>query len=303
MPVVAVFGIAAGTSALAGGLAALTVMETIAAVGSIVGGIGALTGNKTLAKIGAIAGLAGGIGAFAESKGWLATANAGETAANAANNTGTIEALKNTASGAEVSVPVDADVSAVASSGTGAVATPVPNPAPMQTSNLEPASAISSNLGQQNAEVTKALGAGPAQGASSAIENAGSIAEATKAPGLMDAASDTMRNLPAHEAVHSLTGREKVLDLFNQFFRDKDGKLDKTMMSLAGNFVGGMFDQNKAAQTELYEERAATERQQRENANAVPAMGFGAQRKPGGPFRPTSPTYRPVRPSGLMNAR
>jgi hypothetical protein len=51
--------------------ASLTIMETISAVGTIAGTIGSLTGNKDLAQLGGVAALAGRVGMFAESKGWI----------------------------------------------------------------------------------------------------------------------------------------------------------------------------------------------------------------------------------------
>lgn len=100
MPVIAIgAAIFAGSSiAVAGGLAAFAasagVFSAIAAVGAIASGIGVITGNKALTQIGAIAGLAGGVGAFATSQGWLAGGASGADAANGL--TGATEAVSNT---------------------------------------------------------------------------------------------------------------------------------------------------------------------------------------------------------------
>lgn len=339
MPVVAVAGIVAGGAALATGT--LTVLQTIAAIGSIVGGIGSLTGNKTLAKIGAVAGLAGGIGAFAESQGWLATASASETASAAA-DASAIEGMKNTASGAEYNVAVDpatSDFGGAAGSnsvelgqsqiGQGGIA----DAAQQATEGLDSANSISNTISQPSSELAKTLTA-PNPQAGGLIDAGSPVSPDTS---LLGASADSTslaaqpgaelgmpagtnptdmrlqagtQGTPMASAADQLggtlkAGGSKMLDLFKDFFRGADGKLDKNMLSLAGNFVGGMFDSEKEAREELYRTRAETERQQMANASAVPDMNFRSKAKPGGTFRPTSPTYQPVRiaTGGLMNAR
>jgi hypothetical protein len=69
MPLVAVIpAVFAGVQIAAG---ALTVIETVAAIGTIAGAIGSLTGNKELAQLGGVAALAGGVGMFAQNQGWI----------------------------------------------------------------------------------------------------------------------------------------------------------------------------------------------------------------------------------------
>ena len=75
MPVFAAIGtaISAAGTAIAGAFAGMTAFQTISAVGSIFNIVGTLTGNEKLAKVGAVASLAGGIGSFAQGKGWIAS--------------------------------------------------------------------------------------------------------------------------------------------------------------------------------------------------------------------------------------
>jgi hypothetical protein len=327
MPVVAVAGIAMGATAIATG--ALTVLQTIAAIGGIIGGIGSLTGNKTLAKIGAVAGLAGGIGAFAESQGWLASASAAETASSAA-EASAIEAMKATPSGAEYNVAVDPATSNFGgAAGSNAVElgqVDVAGGAQQATQGLEgvnSGNSISNTISQSSAELSSAMGTAPPPEAGGGLIDA--AAPTSPASDLVASPSGEVaagvnptdmrleagtQSSPMASPADQLTasakaGGSKVLDLFKDFFTGKDGKMDKNMLSLAGNFLGGMFDSEKAAREELYKTRAETERQQQANASDVPAMNFRSVPKPGGTFKPTSPTYQPVRiaSGGLMNAR
>jgi len=61
------------------GFAAMTLMQGISFAGAAISLIGNITGNKTLSSLGMIAGLAGGIGAFAESKGLFDSGNLADT--------------------------------------------------------------------------------------------------------------------------------------------------------------------------------------------------------------------------------
>ncbi|MBT9174204.1 MAG: hypothetical protein DDT21_02615 [Syntrophomonadaceae bacterium] len=53
---------------------AANAFAAISAVGTIASAVGVVTGNKRLARIGGIAALAGGVGAFAKSQGWIGSA-------------------------------------------------------------------------------------------------------------------------------------------------------------------------------------------------------------------------------------
>jgi len=66
-------------SAAEAGFAAMTLMQGISFAGAAISLIGNITGNKTLSSIGMIAGIAGGIGAFAESKGLFDSGNLADT--------------------------------------------------------------------------------------------------------------------------------------------------------------------------------------------------------------------------------
>lgn len=316
MPVVAAVGVIGGATALATG--ALTVMQTIAAIGSIVGGIGALTGNKTLAKIGAVAGLAGGIGAFAEGQGWLASGDAMQTAADAASGATptAIEVMKNTPSGAEAS----AASTGLAGAATEPVSNIVGNQAQQLTGGIEGSlgmpgeagNSIAQTVGQQSSEALKAMGSGTVDTSA----NAGGLMDASLQQPLPDVAPNPtdirlgqgtqatpMATSADQLAATIQTGGTRIFDAIKSVFEGKDGKLDKTLLALSANFVGGVFDDKKKAEAELYKTRAETERQQMANASAVPSMNLGLNRdKP--VFRPTSPTYHGVRTtSGLFNAR
>lgn len=327
MPIVAVAGAVGGAAALAGG--GLTVLQTIAAIGSIVSGIGAITGSKTLMKIGGVASLAGGIGAFAQSKGWIATGSAAETAATATSSSN-IEALKATPSGAEFNVGVDPTT-----------ATTPPNPF-AQGAATEPASSmfdaagdstttglagtadITSNISQASPEIAKTMGApAAAERAPGGLADAKLPETAPKAMGAVEPPNQTGIETPQVKApgttppnpmapaggtppnpfAQAPKGGNKVLDLFNEFIRDKDGKLSNEAKAFAMNFLGGAFDDEKKARTDFYKTRAEIERKQMENASAVPAMDFHLKKAPGGTFRQTTPVHRPVRPVGLFNAR
>lgn len=74
MPVVAVLGaVAIDGFALAGGIAAMSTLTAITAIGATLGAVGAVTHNKTLTMIGAGLGIVGGIGTLAMGSGALGT--------------------------------------------------------------------------------------------------------------------------------------------------------------------------------------------------------------------------------------
>jgi hypothetical protein len=241
----------------------LTAFQTISAIGGIVAGVGALTGEKDLMKIGAIAGLAGGVGAFAEGQGWIG----GDS------GTSNITALKNTpAPGMESQsnsyTPFEAGYE--------------------QTAGLQDApnaaGSIASNIGQTSSLVSDTQGI-PAT------------------PGLMDATemnpTDQRLAFGTQKSPTFLPNSSKqtgVMDTLKGFFADKE------MKSLAGNFIGGMFDGEKKAKTAYYEAQADAVKARTANGSAVPTMNFKVNPK-ADIFKPTSPTYNPVRPAGLMFAK
>lgn len=74
-PISAAISIFTMFNAAEAGFAAMTLLEGISFAGAAISLVGNITGNKTLSSIGMIAGLAGGIGAFAESKGLFNSGN------------------------------------------------------------------------------------------------------------------------------------------------------------------------------------------------------------------------------------
>jgi hypothetical protein len=267
MPLVAIAGAVAGASALAAG--GLTVWGTISAIGGIIGGIGAITGNETMMKIGGIAGLAGGVGAFATGQGWLA---GGEAAANAGAEGGNIQAaLQAPAPGLENVNPTDMRLAA------GTQTTPGGLFDAGSTANLD--SGISQSIAQSNSLATEP---------SSLIGSAAPTAPMTP----------TTPTTPVAAAVQpgaSEGGIFGSLKKFSTFMNQ-----NKELTSLAGNFIGGMFDEQKKQTAELLKARAETERQQLINGSAIPNMNL--KLKPSTVFRPGAPTYNPPR-TGLFDAR
>lgn len=284
MPVAAVAGaVFAGVEIATVGIAAMTAFEVVAAVGAIASGIGALTGNEDLMKIGGIASLAGGIGAFAQGKGWLPSDGGSSAAADAGN----IGAMKGTAApGVEAATPV------------------------VDTGAVDFGQAAGSNaveLGQV-AEAGKALDmpsltqniTAPSQ----EIASAGSegLMNASNAKDTLLARKDYM---PGASSTSVMPGEQSksIFDSIGNFaskvFKNPDGTMNKDMLSLAGNFVGGLFDDKKQAEGDYLKARTAELESQMRNANAIPDMrNLRLAKRP--IFPQTSPTYRPP---GLMHAR
>jgi hypothetical protein len=314
MPVIAVASIYMGGAALAAG--GLGVMGTIAAIGGIVGGIGALTGNKTMMKIGAVAGLAGGIGAFAQSQGWMASAGSvaaeqgvSNTAAMANQSSGLVE---------QVAPTVDAGLN-----GSGAVTQGITDAAAASggTAGLEGAAGVAEGIG---ADLSQSITqANPMLEQAGGLMNAGAqepvsslAAAAEPATGIMGAGAegpvgslskaqlDGTNAFGANSAPGALqlnsTGGPKVLDVLGKF--GDIFKNNKDLVKVAGDFIGGAFDDKKKAETDYLSARSEEIRQQMANANAVPDGKF--RNKSRGPlFKPGQPTYRAPRVGGLMNAR
>jgi hypothetical protein len=104
MPVAAVAAaVFAGAEIATVGVAAMSAFQVVAAVGAIAAGIGTVTGNQDLVKIGSIASMVGGVGAFAQGKGWIggdvAKAGSGGAIAGATDASNTSKMLEGAAPG------------------------------------------------------------------------------------------------------------------------------------------------------------------------------------------------------------
>jgi hypothetical protein len=144
-PISAIIAIStmAGTYALAGSFAAMTLMQGITFAGAALSLVGNVTGNKTLMKIGAIAGIAGGIGsAYEKIAGTTIGGTVGETfgmdAAKTATTTGNLNQTPTAVvpeavptGGADVTTTTGRELAA-------AQAAPVPSPNVNAPNNLTP---------------------------------------------------------------------------------------------------------------------------------------------------------------------
>jgi hypothetical protein len=277
MPVAAVAGaIFAGMEIATVGIAAMSAFEVVAAVGAIASGIGAVTGNEDLMKIGGIASLAGGIGSFATGKGFLGM---GKEA------TGNIEALKSTAApgldamGPPASAPA-LDIGQASSASSATAGLPAGGD-----------SAISSGIQGQNP-----LAGAPQQGGGGLMEATMNPTDARLAGGTQASPMNPM------QTTMGATEGKGVLQSFADFFKGPDGKFDKNMLSMAGNFVGGAFDEKKEAETEYMKTRTNELNSQMRNANAIPDMS-GFKFKPKNIFPAGAPSYQGVKVGGLIGAR
>lgn len=292
MPLVAVAGIFVSGAAIATGT--LTTLGTIAAIGTIVSSIGVLTENKTLMTIGAVAGLAGGVGAFAESQGWLASAGSGSAMADTTSNTA---AMAETSGSGVESVTPTVDTGAAPPVETGATQQVVDQGVTTgdavtqgaTTTNITQGSELAApqggliDAGVPNGEVL-----GNAPGALTKPQLDGTnIFGANSVPGAATVA-------PSGSIFDTLKGG------FDSIFRNADGSMNKDMLSMAGNFLGGMFDEKKEAETDYLKAQTDALNQQMANGNSVPRlnMGLNGQVK----FKKKTPTYNRPMP-GLMNAR
>jgi hypothetical protein len=283
MPVAAVAGaLYAGTTIATVGVAAMTTFEIIAAVGAIASGIGAVTGNEDLMKIGGIASLAGGVGMFAQGQGWIG---------GSIGNEGNIAAMKGTtAPGVESVAPViDNGSQATVDFGQAAGN----NSIELSTAGLE-----------QAGNTAKAI-----QQPSGLIDAPSVVQPATAQPaGLIDATVNKPTNptdlrLAAGSQTSPQTSGGSILDSFKSFtdiFKDKDGRYNKDLLSMAGNFVGGMFDEKKEAETAYLKSRTNELNSQMRNANAIPDMS-GFKFTPRDIFPKKTPTFSGTR-VGLIGA-
>ncbi len=276
MPAIAVAGaIYAGTTIATVGIAAMTAMQVVSAVGAIASGVGAVTGNKKLTMIGGLASLAGGIGSFAQGKGWMA----GDVASDAAD-------ISNTSK---------------------MIAAPTPGIVDPSAAVVDPSAAVTADTGAALAGETAGDFARMDRVASTVAGDASGGAQLTSlsAPpepaGLVNAggvsgglASAAAAGAPAASPVSSIFD---AIGGVGKFMKD-----NKELTSLGMNFVGGMFDDKKTAETDLYNLRAAEMRQQTANASAVPDL-TGLKVNPNAQVfnTPPSPIYQAPR-VGLINA-
>ncbi|MBP8190373.1 MAG: hypothetical protein KAX73_00905 [Aquabacterium sp.] len=277
MPIAAVAGaVFAGVEIATVGIAAMSTFEIIAAVGAITSGVGALTGNEDLMKLGGVAALAGGVGAFASGKGWLGGADAAKSGTEAVSNT---EAMIN-------------------STGVG-------------VENVTPTVDIGAEIG-----ASSATSGGTAGLSDTAANITAPSSAATPSTGLIDAMNPTDIRLangtqttpfmtPASSAVAPAAQSGTFMDTIKGFadlFKDKDGKYNKDMLSMGMNFVGGLFDDKKGAETDYLKAQIAAMDAQRSNASAIPDMS-GLKVSTKNIFKSTAPTYLAPRVGGLMNAK
>jgi hypothetical protein len=276
MPLVAVVAAVGAASTIATvGIAAMSALQVIAAVGAITAGIGVVTGNEKLTKIGSIMGLAGGIGAFAQSQGWLG-AEAGMSATEAATSAGT----------------------------QGAQAAQV----------TEAAGANVAELAQGGADVGKALeSAAPATGVEQVVETAQgglmappaetALQPATTAPGAMPSAPAATgsintaaelqnwdrSNLPIGNSTAASTS---WLDNFKGVGKFMDD--NKMLTSIGSSAIGGMFDEEKEAKANAYGAQADMLRQQMDNMTRMPTARL---------MQPTNPSLAINQKTGLMRPK
>lgn len=277
MPVVAVgAALYAGATIATVGIAAMSTMAVISAVGAIAAGVGVVTGNKALTKIGAVAGLVGGIGAFAQGQGWLA----GDLAKGA--DAGGLAGAE--AAGSDYGAGSAAEASAINS----ALAAPAPGV-------VDPSAGLVGSVDPSAANYTNAMDM-----ASDAAAGSSAAGVAREAGGLMNSSG------PTGSGLNSVNGSDLMSDLYkgpgaggfgagtstsNSIFGTL-GKVgdfmekNKKLTSMGLDFVGGMFDDKKAAEGDYIQSgtdfniartanaNAQTEimRQQMANANAVPDL-------------------------------
>lgn len=277
MPIAAVAGgVFAGVEMATVGIAAMSTFEVIAAVGAITSGVGALTGNEDLMKLGGVAALAGGVGMFAQGKGWIGGVEKG---GEAASNTSAM--IKQPGVGVEKVTPnVGADIAGTATSSASSAAGKTAGLDTSIASNITAPSASSSSSGLIDAmNPTDIRLANGTQTTPFMTQGTKYVAEAAKSNSFMD-----------------------TIKGFADLFKDDKGKLNKDMLSMGANFVGGFFDDKKKAETDYINAKNDELSTRRANANAIPDMS-SLKVNPKNIFNSTtSPTYYGPR-VGLMNAK
>ncbi len=308
MPVVAIVpAIFAGVQIATVGIAAMSTMAVIGAVGAIAAGVGAVTGNKSLMKIGAVAGLVGGVGAFAQGQGWLSGA--------AGSDAGALAGAE--AAGSDYGAGSAAEAGAI-DSALAAQAPGVVDPSAGLVGSADPSAAGYTNAMDMASDAASASsGAGGAAGA--AGEAAG---------GLMNSAG------PTGSGLNSVNGSDLMSDLYkgagaggagpstSSSIFDTIGKVgdfmgkNKELTSMGLKFVGGLFDEKAEAEGDYLKSgielnlartsgiNAQTDimKQQAANGNAVPDM-TGLKVNPAVKVFNTQPppVYQAVR-AGLINS-
>jgi len=252
MPVAAVAGaVFAGAEIASVGIAAMSALQVVAAVGAIASGIGVLTGNKELAMIGGVASLAAGVGSFAQGKGWMsgdvASADAGAMAQSAAKEaSNTSQMIQEAAPGV-----------------------------------VDPSAAVTTDVTQAGGAATDVAEFTPAGAADAQVGATGAFAE----NGLINsggvAGNSTAALVAGPGSAPASGGLFDTLKGFSATLKD-----NKELTSMAGNFIGGFFDKKKEAEaaaanasTDLYKARTQNEilqgdlaRQSAANANSVPDL-------------------------------
>jgi hypothetical protein len=216
---------------------------------------------------------------FAQNQGWLASADAASTAANATG--GATEPVSNI--GAMIDAPsagmdtVAAMSDEAVSSGGGLMTEGLPDTNAMGGS---PQSVVQQAITEPKGLIDTGPGASPLAGNPTDMR----LASGTQTAPLAGARSSG-----------------SIFDTIKGLFTDSNGKTNKDMLALAGNFIGGAFDQKKEAEGDLLSVRAETERAQLKNASDIPNMGLGTK-KTAPTFRPPGPTYYGPK-IGLIGAR
>jgi hypothetical protein len=279
MPIAAVAGaVFAGVEIATVGIAAMSTFEIIAAVGAITSGVGALTGNEDLMKLGGVAALAGGVGMFAQGKGWIGGA---EKAGEAVSNTSAM--IKTQGVGVEsMAQNVGADIAGTSASSAASSAG--------QTAGLD--TSMASNITAPTAS---------AANSSSGLIDAMNPTDIRLANGTQTTPFMTPASSAVAPAAQSGTFMDTIKG-FADLFKDKDGKYNKDMLSMGMNFVGGLFDDKKGAETDYLKAQIAAMDAQRSNASAIPDMS-GLKVSTKNIFKSTAPTYLAPRVGGLMNAK
>lgn len=269
MPIIAVgAAIYAGATIATVGVAAMSTMAVISAVGAIASGIGVVTGNKELTRIGGIVGLVGGVGALAQSQGWI---------------------------GAEIAKG-GADGAALASGADGAsAATAAQSAAP---GVIDPSAAVAQNVSQAGATAVDAASAGAAAGAApaSGLINSATDAVSSAATALQSGGSSVMSTL---KSVTEWADKNKnVASLLTSFV---GGALDPEADAKAKQADAAADLYKARAENELLQ--GGILKQQTANANSVPDLtGLKVDPNKNIYSKTKAPVYNGPKAAGLINA-
>lgn len=271
MPVVAIIpAIFAGAQIATVGIAAMSALQVVAAVGAIAAGVGAVTGNKSLMKIGAVAGLVGGVGAFAQGQGWLSGAAGADSGALAGAE----------AAGSDYGAGSAAEAGAI-DTALAAQAPGVVDPSAGLVGGAEQSAAGSSSAMNMASE---AAGGGAGEAAGGLMNSAGPTGSGLNSVNGSDLMSDLYKGPGAGGFGAGPSTSSSIFDTIGKV-GDFMGK-NKDLTSMGLKFVGGLFDEKADAELErersvtgLYEAKTGSEllqqdilRKQTANANAVPDL-------------------------------